>query len=57
MKEKIKNPLPMLWQYKHDDRSTWPYLTCNVREKRNNEYEVIWLRNPYFDYSHLVKGL
>jgi len=50
-----RSSLDRLWPYEYADKTTWPYLTCIVGEKRNNGSFVKWIENPNFKFKHLLR--
>lgn len=56
MKRKLKgDPLPKLWQYHEDDKTTWRYINCVIGGKSGRLYVSKWIENPEFKYLHLCK--
>lgn len=56
MMKKKDNVLPMLFPYKHDDKTTWPYIDCNIYDNGEMRKVSSWVKNPDFKYGHLIKG-
>lgn len=51
-----KDPMNKLWQFKINDKTTWPYLDCQVSSKDGKPYIKKWIKNPDFKYKHLMKN-
>ena len=46
-----------LWDYDHEDKTTWAYLDCHViRNNLGKSVRVVkWIVNPDFKYKHLLR--
>jgi hypothetical protein len=54
-KESARDPMPRLWNYRHDDKSTWEFLDCVIAGKDDLPYVSKWIRNPDFKYGYLTR--
>lgn len=50
-----REPMPRLWNYIHEDKTTWKYIDCIIAGKDSAPYVSKWIRNPEFKYGYLSK--